>query len=230
VTTTTPSTLPLEGTPWTLDNVSLPTTSPVVITAEFSGGQLAGSGGCNRYTAPYQTDASKLTFQGQAATTMMACPPPISEAETAYLAKLGEVRSFRIVGDRLELADEEGATILSFVATQTSLVGTWAVTSLRTPDAVTGPAQPITVTFSAQGEVSGNSGCNDFGGSYTSEGTAVSITGLAATTTNSCTPQLTQQEQNLFAALTGAAQVEAGATSVTLKMADGTIAATLAEA
>ncbi|MCC7076863.1 MAG: META domain-containing protein [Acidimicrobiia bacterium] len=221
---------PLEGTPWTLDNASLPTTSNAVITAEFSGGQITGTSGCNRYTASYRTSGSDLSLNGPPAATAMACAPPLAEAEAAFLAKLVEVDSFEISGSDLHLRDAGGTAILSFRATDTSLTGTWTVTSYRSGDAVVGGQITATITFGSAGEVSGNSGCNDFAGTYTSEGATISITGLTATSANACTPELTQQETELFAALQGATQVESAGTQTTLRMADGSIAAILVAA
>lgn len=228
--TTDSGSTPLEGTPWTLDNTSLPTTSDAVITAEFSGGQVTGTSGCNRYTASYQTSGSELSVDGPPAATAMACAPPLADAEATFLAKLVEVSRFEISGSRLDLRDAGGSTILSFSATDTSLVGEWSVTSIRTTDAVVSPAAEATITFGSEGEVSGNSGCNEFTGAYTGEGTAISVTGLAATSANACAPEITQQENDLFAALQGATQVEFAGTHVTLKMADGTIAVVLVSA
>ena len=55
----------------------------------------------------------------------------------------------------------------------------WTVTSLGgVPTA--GPARP-TMTFSADGRVSGNSGCNQYSGTYRTDGSSIAITNIAST-------------------------------------------------
>jgi heat shock protein HslJ len=55
----------------------------------------------------------------------------------------------------------------------------WTVTSLAGAPTV-GPARP-TMTFSADGRVSGNSGCNQYSGTYRTDGSSLSITNVAST-------------------------------------------------
>ena len=55
----------------------------------------------------------------------------------------------------------------------------WTVTALAGRPTV-GPARP-TMTFSADGRVSGNSGCNQYSGTYLTDGSSISITNIAST-------------------------------------------------
>jgi heat shock protein HslJ len=55
----------------------------------------------------------------------------------------------------------------------------WTVTSLAGVPTV-GPARP-TMMFSADGRVSGNSGCNQYSGTYRTDGSSINITNLAST-------------------------------------------------
>ena len=55
----------------------------------------------------------------------------------------------------------------------------WTVTSLAGVPTV-GPARP-TMTFSADGRVSGNSGCNQYSGTYRTDGSSITITNIAST-------------------------------------------------
>jgi copper homeostasis protein (lipoprotein) len=71
--------------------------------------RLSGSGGCNRMTGGYRVEGEHLTF-GPVAATMMACPDGMA-TERAFFETLGEVRSFRIEGEHLELLDAAGASL-----------------------------------------------------------------------------------------------------------------------
>jgi heat shock protein HslJ len=114
--------LPLEGTAWRLDGIASggDTVSSVLagteVTATFDAtGHVGGSGGCNEYGGSYETDGREITF-GEIASTLIGCPPDVSEQEGAFLDALGRAASFDIQGSVLTLLDEDGRFLLSFVA------------------------------------------------------------------------------------------------------------------
>ncbi len=76
--------------------------------------RATGSGGCNTFTGSYDLKGETLTLASMAS-TMMACVPGM-ETEATYHAALAQVRKFRIKGDTLELTDEHGASVATFVA------------------------------------------------------------------------------------------------------------------
>jgi heat shock protein HslJ len=75
-------------------------------------GRVTGSGGCNRMAGSYTLAGDKLTF-GQMAGTRMACPDGM-DVESAFHKALGEVASWRIEGNTLELLDAAGVSIAQF--------------------------------------------------------------------------------------------------------------------
>jgi heat shock protein HslJ len=87
------------------------------ITAVFDQqGTLAGSAGCNNYTAAYETDATSISI-GPAASTRKFCAEPegIMDQESQYLAALETAATYRIDGDRLELRTDDGALVANYV-------------------------------------------------------------------------------------------------------------------
>jgi heat shock protein HslJ len=114
----------LEGTRWQLvsyadEQGNLVDVLPdAEVTAEFSGGQVAGSAGCNRYSASYSLEGSTIALGPAAATRMMcAAPEGIMEQEHSYLVALDSATAYRIDGDSLELTDANGAILATFAAT-----------------------------------------------------------------------------------------------------------------
>lgn len=101
------------------------------ITADFNAGQVAGSSGCNTYTAPYELNGSNLTV-GSAATTRIACEEPqgVMEQETLYLGLLGTAVSYRIEGRQMSIQDATGQTILVFEGAVTGLVNSQSAIEL----------------------------------------------------------------------------------------------------
>ena len=65
-----------------------------------------GSTGCNRFTGGFERDGAALRFS-RFAGTMMACPDTM-EQESAFHRAMDAVRSWRIIGQHLELSDAEG--------------------------------------------------------------------------------------------------------------------------
>ncbi len=66
-------------------------------------GRVAGSGGCNRVAGSFELTGEGLSF-GPMASTMMACPDPVMDAERRFLDTLSAV-------DRFDL-DDDGALLL----------------------------------------------------------------------------------------------------------------------
>lgn len=80
----------LMGTSWVLEelNRDKPVLEETAITAAFADGVVSGSAGCNNYNASVSSDGGQNLTVGPAATTMMACPDPVSSQEMAYLTAL----------------------------------------------------------------------------------------------------------------------------------------------
>ena len=76
--------------------------------------RLSGSGGCNRLMGSYELDGDKLTF-GKMAATRMACLDSM-DIEQSFLDALAQVKTWKIVGEHLELFDAGGNLLARFEA------------------------------------------------------------------------------------------------------------------
>ena len=88
------------------------------ITAKFgSDGTLAGSAGCNRYSAGFTTNGSSIKI-GPAALTRKACASPegVMEQENDYVAALTQATSYTVEGRMLTLLAAEGTTVATYQA------------------------------------------------------------------------------------------------------------------
>jgi len=84
-------------------------------TADFgSGGKLAGSAGCNQYSATYTTSGAKGITITQPASTRMACEDNLMQQETQYLSLLPKASTYEIAGDQLALFNSTGTKILVY--------------------------------------------------------------------------------------------------------------------
>ncbi|SFK11862.1 putative lipoprotein [Methylocapsa palsarum] len=74
-------------------------------------GAASGHGGCNNFNGSFVSSGAKLRF-GPLAVTMMASIPAIADHEKKYFAALAAVRTARIEGGVLFLADANGAPLV----------------------------------------------------------------------------------------------------------------------
>lgn len=104
---------PLLDTSWTVSALGgAPTLAGSVLTLAFTpDNAVNGSGGCNRYFAEARFMESPLSF-GPVAGTMMACSEALMSQESAFFAALEATAGYKLDGDRLQLRDRAGKTLL----------------------------------------------------------------------------------------------------------------------
>lgn len=221
----------LEG-DWQLTSQSVDGTlavipSEVTPDATFSSGAVAGSAGCNRYAGTYTIDGNALKI-ALGPMTLMACQPPASDVETAYIANIGEIRTYTATSDALTMYDSGGNAILAYsVRTSASLTGvTWHATGYNNGNGgvvsmATG-SDP-TALFDAAGTVSGDAGCNSFMGPAVVDGSAIKIGPLASTRKACADDAITTQETAYLAALEGSTTYAIHGTKLELRDAGGSL-------
>jgi heat shock protein HslJ len=193
---------------------------PVAI--RFESGRLAGFAGCNNFTGSYTREGDGLTI-GPVATTQMACAEPGSSIEQAFHAALAGSLRYAVDGDDLRVTTASGTTLRFEREQPLKLSGVrWEVTSFNNGrHAVVGvigePA--ITLTFEDR-QVTGSAGCNDFHGTYATEGSRIEI-GPLATTRRACEESLMTQEREFLAALASAVTWSIDGNVLDMHRADG---------
>lgn len=202
----------LDNTSWTLVDLDgaqvVPNTG---ITLNFSNGGVGGNAGCNGYGSPYTVPVEGVISMPEIVSTVMGCPEPpgVEEQEMAYLQTLYTVSGYRLSDNRLELMNEAGTVVLVYQAAgedQSSIDGTsWDLVTLNGSPLIDGTQ--ITISITADGSVSGNGGCNNYGREdVIAEDGIISIPDVA-TTEEDCAepPGVTDQESVYYGALAGAA-------------------------
>jgi heat shock protein HslJ len=205
----------------------------VVVTATFSSdGMLSGDSGCNRYSTTYTVAGSTMTVRGPIAATSMACDEPAMRAEQAYLTRLPKAKSYAIDGRVLTIETSGGAPLVyRALDPDEALAGDWVVVNYFRPGAVVSPVagSELTATFD-QGQISGDSGCNQFSGAYRVDGTKIAIGPLASTLRACADPAVDQQASEYLAALELARTFTTAGGNLTLLRDDGGIAVTFQRA
>jgi heat shock protein HslJ len=140
--------------------------------------------------------------------TQMACPDVQMALESAFTTVLGNVESWSIRGDVLELQTAGGKVGLTFVAVEDpALTGTrWVATGINNGKggvtSVVGGVE-VTAVFAEDGNVAGSGGCNGYSASYTVDGSSIRI-GPTAGTMMACADDVNTQETAYHAALVAA--------------------------
>ncbi len=223
----------IEGMTWLLtsqmvDGEMASVPDGVSISLRMEGGDAGGNGGCNSYFTSYELDGFELEF-GPVGSTMMACVPPLMEAEQSYFANLGQVAAYQSGGIQMALLDANGDFLLEFdLAPEATVVGSWVAQGLNNGRGAveTNEFTPmITAVFDADGQLSGVDGCNDYFTSYEVDGDAITIAPEIATTMMACEePGLAELSQQYFAALTAATTWSTdGSGSLELRDDDGAL-------
>jgi heat shock protein HslJ len=198
------------------------------LTVGFDADQISTFAGCNHGSGTAELSDGRIVTQ--LASTMMACPPPLGDAD-AWVSKFFDAQpSWSLDGDTLTLRTD--ATIVTLrdkkvVNPDRSLIDTtWQVQSLVSAQAVSTSraleqARP-TLRIATDGAVSGSTGCNQITGHATVSGTPAIIEfGPLATTRKMCPGELGEIEQAMLRVLNGGVQTAIESDELRLTGADG---------
>lgn len=227
-----------EGTTWLLksyDNGTSMVDVPqgVYPDAVFAAGKVSGVLVCNSYTGGYTTSGSSLTISALAM-TQMACPSTSPDVEGQMAAAMQKSATFTASRESLKLYDSSGKNVAVYQAAPADPLAdtAWDATGINNGNqAVVSVAAgtAITARFGADGQLSGNGGCNDYSAMYTAVNGTITI-GPVAATQKACDAAVMQQEQQYFAALALAHTFDvSGGTTLTLRDSGGAMQVTYAQ-
>jgi heat shock protein HslJ len=205
----------LEGTDWVLrayaEEGSLVTVPETLFAdAEFRTNRVSGFSGCNDFDTLYRAGGRTLFISESTASTLMACSDEANALESAYRAALHASRFYSERRGTLTIFDAQGTTVLVFdAAPRNPLLGNWIVDSFATaPGSVTATIEgtSLTAVFGIA-SVGGSAGCNQYTGTYGTNGNVVRV-GRLATTRIACADEIMTQETAFLEAMQGAALID----------------------
>jgi len=226
----------IEGVNWALKSYDASGTlkdvsAGVSADARFEAGKVSGSAGCNQYNGAAKISGVTIAVTG-ISSTLMACLPPASDVEAAYLANLNKSASFTATADSLTTFDGSGATLLVYAVGTGLTQGEWHVTGYNNGRqavvSIAAGSDP-TAVFGTDGTVSGNATCNRFNGPYKVDANKITIGPLATTMMACATDELSAQEAAYLAALQGAATYQIRGATLELRNASDAIAVTFTQ-
>ena len=116
--------VPLAGTEW--DLVELNGQPSIRVSGERrphirfeDESRLSGSGGCNRFSGPYERSGSQLRVTGPVISTKMACADrSLNAQETAFLGSLDRVATYTVSGRTLTFYAQDGTEIAELTSVE----------------------------------------------------------------------------------------------------------------
>jgi len=193
--------------------------------ASFATSRVRGFSGCNDFDAYFRATGPGLAIGGVSSSTALTCSADQTTFEERFKALLDSSRFYDIRRDTLTVYDGSRRTVLVFDAAPRNPVrGRWQVESFQSVGGTVAgvlPGTQIDVVFGLT-NLSGNSGCNTFSGTYELNGTVLRVSRLA-TTQKACPQQVMDQETAFLKALQGAAVVEMRADRIVLTAIDGSV-------
>ncbi|UCD99855.1 MAG: META domain-containing protein [Chloroflexota bacterium] len=184
---------PLVGALWmlvSLGDVDQPQ-EPVAgssFTAQFSrnpntpSGVVAGTTGCNEYSAAYASNLEEIKINLPQKTRNENCAPGLFEQEQQFFLAMNDATTYQILGNVLFLPYDDGNQLLVFAGTQTELAGKrplseldgteWFLHYLNAEPILPGTLMDARFTVNpdeSAGRISGSAGCNSYNAVFTQE-------------------------------------------------------------
>lgn len=224
----------LSGTKWELTGYNngaggfVSTAAGSTVTAAFGeDGKISGNAGCNSYSGPYVVSGKSISI-GPLAMTEMYCTEPdgVMGQESAYLAAVQSAASYRIGAGELILMDAAGRRMAVFEPYLPTPQGmTWELSGYNNGQGgvvstLTGTI--ITAVFGADGQVTGNAGCNNYIAPYTVNGREMAIGPVGSTRMICDSPEGVMDQESRYLTLLGdAGMFEQTPDKLIIRDADG---------
>ncbi|MFG3404389.1 META domain-containing protein [Streptomyces sp. NPDC048142] len=224
------SDVPVTGVAWSVDSVTVGgkrTEAPAGARLEIDPkGRIGADFGCNHISADARVEGDRITV-GKPVSTQMACEEETEKFERAATGAMGGELTAKLAGEQLTLTTEGGDTIALSEEKAAGLVGTrWTVTTLLSGETATSvpadlPKERVPrLTFSEDGTVRGDSGCNSFRGRAAVKGSTI-VFGPAVATRKMCPEAEMTVERAVLAALSGPTTYTIKGSTLTVTADDG---------
>jgi heat shock protein HslJ len=189
------------------------------ITLKIDGTQAGGGSGCNTYGGTIQISGTTIQISALSMTEMDCQDDRVMASEAAYLAAVPRVTAAARDGNSLVLTGPqvELRFVLVPAVPNADLVGpVWALDSLISGETVSSTVgAEATLQLSADGAISGTTGCRSFGGHYAISGTHVQVTDLV-TDKRACSSGLVEQDEHVLAVIGNGFTITISRNSLTL--------------
>jgi heat shock protein HslJ len=175
---------------------------------ESPSGVVAGTTGCNEYSAAFVSNEQEIKVNLPQTTQNQDCAAGLFEQEQAYFLAMNDASNFRILGNTLILPYDRGNQALVFAATQTEVAGKRPLSELEGSEwflhfinnTPTIPGTLIDARFTIaedglSGQISGSAGCNTYHAAF---GEQLGVQTTLTSTTTCFTPDGIMVHENNY--------------------------------
>jgi heat shock protein HslJ len=213
----------LDNTQWKLAALGNDPVAPAPsVTLRFGpGGIVSGSDGCNNYRGTYTTTGDNISIK-LGPSTLMACPDPVMKQAQAFSQALNNARKYSATKAELLLKDDKGATLAKFgpllvASLQSTKWTAQGINNGRGGVETNANTPKVNAVFGADGRVSGETGCNNYTGAYTTDGSKIKISGLVVTSRECIEAGVMDLQAQYLKALERATTYDLGENSLELR-------------
>lgn len=220
----------LDGSSWTLVELNGQSVlADVSVTLNFDGESITGNDGCNHFGGSFTTEGNSFSIGEDLMSTLMACEEPIMQQAGEVTLALRDAQSFQLENERLVLLDKDGNRLAIFEAVSQELAGSsWLATFVNTDmnegvvSSSSIQAAQQTLTFEADGKLSGNAGCNNYFGNYEVDGNKLTISQIGSTKMF-CGDGLMESETSFLVALEQSASYKINGNALQINNSEGNL-------
>ncbi|HUG75050.1 MAG TPA: META domain-containing protein [Acidimicrobiia bacterium] len=211
----------LTGTNWRLESLvdgdSVSTVAAPAFIVFEDDGHVGGSNGCNLFGGSYDTTAGfRDLFQ-----TLIGCMGAVADQEAFVMSVLTGDAEVAIDGANLTIGSGERALLYRASAPEPNLAlrgTTWTLTTVIDGETASTTAADAWIRIEDNGSVTGNTGCNQFSGTYDDNGF-----GPLGLTKMACLDEaVADQERLVVAVLESSPLVTVDGSTLTIASPDGT--------
>lgn len=197
------------------------TNSAAFIEINIGRTRFMGNSGCNQMFGAVTVRGSRIDFANIGRTKRFCKPMAGNVSEHKFVKALDEAVRYRQNGNLLRLFDRRGRTILKFKILVKQAPGgednsdtvrledkKWVLESIADRRTLVAIKGAFVVFDPKKGSAGGNSGCNVFGGSFTSTNKTLAITEIISTVRACEEGDKMEVERELFDGLTNANRYE----------------------
>jgi heat shock protein HslJ len=216
---------------WVLDRAdsSLTVDDDNPVTLSVVDDVVSGTAPCNAYRGDFSLGGDDSVEITNLALTLRDCGDPTMEAETEFIAALEAVDSADVDEDdneRLVLNGDDVRLVFRSYDADELLTSTWTIVNVATGDTIASVLDGTepTLTFTDDGDVAMETGCNTATSTWELDGHALSIDPVGITQMSCDSPEgVMDQEAALVAALEAADRIEIAPGTLTILDEDGSI-------
>ena len=199
----------LEGTVWDLISIAGINASGNGVFLEFSKGRVTGSDGCNEFSTSFWLEDGTIILGNTFTSTLVLCQSSFSNLSSQFQDMLREKGAIFSQNGKLIIQTDHGELVFEAPQSAPLANSKWVLNSIRNQQGLVSMDTDQNILFSiVNDKVSGDGGCNIFGGNVKIDGAKAHFSEIFAMENSCDNYQVNELEAEFFAILENTASYE----------------------